>query len=134
MSDPTTGRRPVETRGDGSHESAGRVRCTPPLPRGHPALTAASGPEALELLAGRRAPDIAVLDVSMPGMTGFELLRRLRAQKGYEAMPAIFLSARVQPDDVEQGRAAGAVYLTKPFVTTALLKAIDRVSQPSADW
>jgi CheY-like chemotaxis protein len=102
--------------------------------RGHPVLTASSGPEALKLLARRQPPDIAVLDVSMPGMTGFELLKQLRAKEGYESMPAIFLSARVQPADVEQGRALGAVYLTKPFVTNALMKAIERVWQPSANW
>jgi len=102
--------------------------------RGHAVLVASSGPEALELLDGREPPEVAVLDVSMPGMTGFELLERLRQRKGYETIPAIFLSARVQPRDIEQGRALGAQYLTKPFVTTALLKAIERVWQPSATW
>ena len=102
--------------------------------RGHAVLVASSGPEALDLLAGRQPPEVAVLDVGMPDMTGFELLQRLRATTGYERMPAIFLSARVQPRDIEQGRALGAQYLTKPFVTTALLKAIERVWQPSAGW
>jgi CheY-like chemotaxis protein len=75
-------------------------------------------------VAERGAPDLAVLDVSMPGMDGLELLERLRTIDGMERLPAIFLSARVQPEDIEAGRALGATYLTKPFVATALLNAV----------
>jgi CheY-like chemotaxis protein len=92
---------------------------------GHRVLGAVSGPDALREVARRGAPDVAVLDVDMPGMSGLELLRRLRADLGLEGMPAIFLSARVAPRDIEAGRALGAVYLTKPFVATALFRAID---------
>lgn len=94
--------------------------------KGHTVLSAASGPEALAMLDGKADPDLAVLDVSMPGMDGFALLSALRARDGLAELPAIFLSARVQPQDIEAGRALGATYLTKPFVASALFAAVER--------
>lgn len=99
---------------------------------GHLVLSAASGQDALELLAEKGPPDVAVLDVVMPGMTGLELHTRLRAEPAYATIPVIFLSARVQPEDIAAGRSLGAVYLTKPVVISALTSAIDRVLQPAS--
>lgn len=99
---------------------------------GHRVLSAASGQEALELLAEKGPPDCAVLDVVMPGMTGLELHARLREDPAYAAIPVIFLSARVQPEDITAGRSLGAVYLTKPVVISALTAAIERVLKPAA--
>ncbi len=99
---------------------------------GHLVLSAASGQDALELLAEKGPPDVAVLDVVMPGMTGLELHTRLRADPAYATIPVIFLSARVQPEDIAAGRSLGAVYLTKPVVISALTSAIDRVLQPAS--
>jgi CheY-like chemotaxis protein len=95
--------------------------------RGHQTLGAASPHEALALLAGRGAPDVAVLDVTMPRMTGLELATELRALDGMERLPVVFLSARVQPQDVAAGQALDATYLTKPFRGSALAAALDRV-------
>ena len=92
---------------------------------GHRVLGASSGAAALAIVAERGAPDLAVLDVSMPGMSGLELLSTLREQEGQD-LPAVFLSARVQPEDIERGRALGATYLTKPFIASALLNAVER--------
>ena len=91
---------------------------------GHEVVAAASAAEAEEQVEAAGAPDVAVLDVSMPGVGGLELLGRLRARDGLAELPAIFLSARVLPADIEAGRALGATYLTKPFVATALLNAV----------
>ncbi len=80
---------------------------------------------------------MVVLDVDMPDVTGLELLARLRGDLGDPELPAVFLSARVQPDEIEAGRALGATYLTKPFVASALLKAIDSLMRPpnaSGEW
>jgi CheY-like chemotaxis protein len=76
--------------------------------RGHKVVAVASGSDALQALAERGAPDVAVLDVSMPEMTGLELLQELRRREGLQDLPAVFLSARVLPDDIEAGRRLGA--------------------------
>jgi DNA-binding response OmpR family regulator len=78
-------------------------------------LQAHDGEEALALALEHR-PDLAVLDVLMPKMDGFELTRRLRAEPATSRMPIIFLTARVQDADVQEGFDAGADdYLRKPF-------------------
>jgi CheY-like chemotaxis protein len=100
---------------------------------GHQVMSAASGPAALELIDERGGPDLAVLDVGLPGMDGLELLDAIRERAGLSRMPAVFLSARVMPDDVAKGRAKGAMYLTKPFVASALLGAIDKALAEAAE-
>jgi DNA-binding response OmpR family regulator len=75
-------------------------------------------------LAAARAelPDLAVLDVSMPGATGLEVCAALRADPGTSAVPVLLLSAGASPDDVERGLAAGAdAYLAKPFSVAGLV-------------
>jgi CheY-like chemotaxis protein len=67
----------------------------------------------------------------MPEMSGLELLAQLRARDGLSDLPAIFLSARVLPEDIAAGQALGASYLTKPFIAAALLRAIEEALVPS---
>jgi CheY-like chemotaxis protein len=93
---------------------------------GHRVISVSDPGEALRVVEEMGMPDVAVLDVVMPGMDGMELLGLLRERPGAEKLPAIFLSARVEPEDIEAGRALGAAYLTKPFVGAALLAAVDR--------
>jgi len=94
---------------------------------GHAVVVAANADEALAVAVERGAPDLVVLDVAMPGMTGLTLLDELRSLHGMEDLPAVFLSARVQEPDIAAGRARDAVYLTKPFVASALLASVDRL-------
>ena len=101
---------------------------------GHKVLTAGSGSEALALVDERGAPDVAVLDVTLPGMSGLDLLPALREREGLGALPAVFLSARVQEHDIAAGRALGATYLTKPFVGRALDAAIARAVADADGW
>jgi CheY-like chemotaxis protein len=104
---------------------------------GHRVATASHGFAALDLIAEKGAPEVAVLDVTMPVMSGLELLSRLRDTPQTQDMPAVFLSARVLPADVQAGQALGATYLTKPFVSSALITAIDRVlaaRETGGDW
>ena len=100
---------------------------------GHRVVAAASGPEALAVIAERGAPEVVVLDVAMPGMTGLEVLRTLRADPEHAHLPAIFLSARVRPEDIAAGEELGATYLTKPFVVSALAKAIEKALATAAE-
>src|SRR4051812_32772854 len=99
----------------------------------HQVATANGPADALAVVAAKGRPDVVVLDVSMPGMSGLELLDTLRTEHGLDDVPAIFLSARVQPEDVQAGLAKGAAYLTKPFVASALLAAVDRALVPEVD-
>jgi DNA-binding response OmpR family regulator len=82
---------------------------------GYSVLQARDGEEALEL-AREKKPDLAVLDVTMPKLDGFELTRRLRADEVTRRMPIILLTARTQDADVERGFETGADdYIRKPF-------------------
>jgi DNA-binding response OmpR family regulator len=82
---------------------------------GYTVLRARDGQEALDLALEAR-PDLAVLDVMMPKVDGFELTRRLRAEDATRTMPIILLTARAQDADVQRGFEAGADdYIRKPF-------------------
>ncbi|HKE74385.1 MAG TPA: response regulator [Acidimicrobiales bacterium] len=82
---------------------------------GYTVLQAHDGEEAWTLVRDAR-PDLAVLDVMMPKLDGFELTRRIRADEATRRMPVILLTARAQDPDVQQGFDAGADdYLRKPF-------------------
>ncbi len=78
-------------------------------------LVAASGREALTL-AERERPSVALIDLCMPGMDGVALLRAFREHPGTADLPVIFLSAGIQPDEVDHYRALGALgVIPKPF-------------------
>ena len=82
---------------------------------GYEVVKAQDGEEALRA-AGERQPDLAVLDVMMPKLTGYDVTRRIRADEQTSRIPVILLTARVQEADVERGFEAGADdYLKKPF-------------------
>ena len=77
----------------------------------------------LALTAARTClPDLAVLDVSMPGATGLEVCDALRAEPGTAAIRILLLSAGAAPDEVARGLSAGAdAYLAKPFTVAGLV-------------
>lgn len=82
---------------------------------GYTVLQARDGEEALDLARTSR-PDLAVLDVMMPKMDGFEVTRRLREDDSTTRIPIILLTARTQEADVQRGFDAGADdYIRKPF-------------------
>jgi CheY-like chemotaxis protein len=91
---------------------------------GHDVVAASEGESALAAVGTHGRPDLAVLDVAMPGMSGLELLAALRTRADLRELPAVFLSARILPSDIAAGRALGASYLTKPFVAPALMAAV----------
>jgi DNA-binding response OmpR family regulator len=82
---------------------------------GYEVITAHDGGQALAK-AQEHQPDLAVLDVMMPGLNGYEVTRQLRADEATRDIPVILLTARVQEADVSRGFEAGADdYLRKPF-------------------
>jgi two-component system phosphate regulon response regulator PhoB len=82
---------------------------------GYKVVTAGSGEEALTL-ASTELPALIVLDLMLPGVDGFEVCRRLKAQEMTSATPVIMLTALTEEPDVVAGLELGAVdYITKPF-------------------
>lgn len=102
---------------------------------GHEVITAPSGMTGLEE-ARRCAPDLILLDVTMPEMTGFEVCRRIRSTPNLMAIPVIFLTARGTLADKLEGFDAGADdYVPKPFDLRELemrVQAVLRRAQPQA--
>ena len=92
-----------------------RVRC------------AYSGEDALEHLT-EETPDLIILDVLMPHMSGLELLSKIKMSPATVSIPVIMLTASGKNDDVLAGYKLGAdYYITKPFKQTELLHGIERV-------
>jgi DNA-binding response OmpR family regulator len=87
-------------------------------------VTASSGQEGLERAAAER-PDLILLDTNMPGMSGHEMLERLRADAALKHIPVIMLTARCEPQDIAAASARGIFdYVTKPFDFAQLLDKI----------
>jgi DNA-binding response OmpR family regulator len=88
-------------------------------------VTARDGEEALRV-ALDRLPDLAVLDVKMPGLDGVDVLRRIRDNETTARMPAILVSAGVEQEKIAAGLAAGANdYVKKPFSPRDLLATVE---------
>ena len=91
-------------------------------------LTAADGPSALALLR-HTAIDAVLLDVMMPGMDGFSVLRRIRADEQYKDLPVVMLTAKAgEHDHVRAFRDGADAYLTKPFGVDDLDDALAKVT------
>ena len=91
--------------------------------------TARSGREALEICANERA-DVVLLDVMMPGMDGFEVCRKLKAETRTRHIPVIMVTALDQPADRVRGFEAGADdFLTKPVDDVALVKRVRNLAR-----
>jgi PAS domain S-box-containing protein len=88
-------------------------------------FSAPSGPLGIELAVAHR-PDVIVLDLNLPGMSGYDVLKRLKALPETRETPVIALTAAAMPADVARGIAAGFFrYVTKPLDVTSFLGTID---------
>lgn len=86
-------------------------------------LAAINGEQALKIARGDPPPELILLDVMMPGMSGHEVCQRLKAESSTRKIPVIFVTAMNQVEDETQGFALGAVdYITKP-VSPPIVKA-----------
>ena len=87
---------------------------------GHEVSAAANGEEAVEL-ATKVNPDLILMDVRMPRMTGYEACKVMKANPDLKDIPVVFLTARGQETEIQQGLEAGAEeYLLKPFAPDQL--------------
>ncbi|WP_298312318.1 response regulator, partial [Propionivibrio sp.] len=88
----------------------------------HAVLAATSGEKALELAVRTPQPDLILLDIKMPGMDGYEVLSRLKANPATAEIPVLFVTSLAEPADETRGLKMGAAdYITKP-VNPDLLK------------
>lgn len=91
---------------------------------GFEVVLVSTGTEALEKALSER-PDLILLDVRMPKMTGYEACRQLKEDSATRSIPVVFLSAKGQEGEIEQGLASGAVeYIVKPFAPDELISQI----------
>ena len=89
-----------------------------------------NGREALEAVR-EHAPDLMFLDIQMPGMDGFEVLKKLRSQEETRGIPVIAISANAMPKDIKKSEEAGFDgYITKPINVKGLLDEVqDKLSK-----
>ncbi|MBO9467017.1 response regulator [Tropicibacter sp. R15_0] len=86
--------------------------------------THSNGEDAAEIVRSR-APDVLILDVMLPGRSGYDILRELRGDAETENLPVLMLTARGQSKDREMAERAGASrFMTKPFSNAEVLEAV----------
>jgi DNA-binding response OmpR family regulator len=96
-------------------------------------MDAPDGSTALAVAAAFR-PELVLLDLELPDISGLEVCRRLTREPEFAAPRVVMLTAAAQADDVARGLAAGAaLYLTKPFSPVRLLSLVERLL-PEAAW
>ena len=98
-------------------------------------VAASDGPEGLAKIQTEK-PDIVLLDLMLPGMDGFEICQRVKADEATRLIPIIFLTAQPQPSFVARAMALGAAgYLVKPFDPVKIIdqinEALTRVQAPT---
>jgi CheY-like chemotaxis protein len=93
---------------------------------GYEVIEAEDGPSAFSLLAHDALPDLILLDVMMPGMNGWGVFARLRAEPRWKGIPVVMLTALAQRSDVERAVTMGVDgYVTKPFEPVDLIHTIE---------
>ena len=94
---------------------------------GYQVSVAMDGEEALSKAVTEK-PDIISLDINMPGMSGFEVCRRLKARDETKGMPVVFISAYAQEEDIRKGLDLGATaYMPKPLNLREYLDTFNRI-------
>ena len=98
---------------------------------GHTVTQAANGQDAYDTaVAMEEKPDLIMMDVRMPKMTGYEACRQMKEVPDLKDIPVVFLSAKGQDEEVQTGIEAGAVaYILKPFAPDELTRRIAEILQ-----
>ncbi len=94
---------------------------------GHAVTTANNGEEAV-VMAARNTPDLILMDVRMPRMTGYDACRAIKSDPMLKHIPVVFLSAKGQESEVQAGMLVGAEdYLLKPFAPDHLTERVEAI-------
>jgi CheY-like chemotaxis protein len=94
---------------------------------GHEVVAAANGEEAVQL-APKENPDLILMDVRMPRMTGYDACRIIKADPKLKDIPVVFLSAKGQESEIQTGLEVGAEeYLLKPFAPDQLTERVKAI-------
>jgi CheY-like chemotaxis protein len=98
---------------------------------GHTVTLAANGAEAVEIVQ-QANPQLIMMDVRMPKMTGYEACRQIKLMEAFKNVPVIFLSAKGQDEEIQSGLDAGATaYILKPFSPEDLARRVNEILQQS---
>ena len=97
--------------------------------RGYTALTVASGDDALGAL-DRIVPDLLLLDIRMPGMSGLDLYDRVRADPRFRSLPIVFETGTAREHAAELRARSIATYIKKPFDLDELVRLVKRLVPP----
>lgn len=93
-------------------------------------LLAGTAAEAVQHLRQRPLPDLIVLDLMLPDVSGIDFLQQLRTRTMFDAIPVLILSALADPDQIRDGLSAGADrYLTKPYLANNLVSTVTQLLQ-----
>lgn len=98
---------------------------------GHTVTAVANGAEAVEAAqSASTKPDLIMMDVRMPRLTGYEACRQLKSLPALRDIPVVFLSAKGQDEEIQNGLAVGATaYILKPFAPDELNRRIAEILQ-----
>lgn len=97
---------------------------------GYDVVSARDGEEALEL-ALKEYPDLVLLDIRMPRMNGYEVCRVIKESEATNHIPVVFISAKGQESEVQEGLDAGATdYILKPFSPDQLVARVKELIEP----
>lgn len=93
---------------------------------GYKRMIATNGEKALKLAFGENKPDLILLDIEMPGINGYEVCKKLKANEKTKNIPVIFLTVRSDRNDIIKGFQLGAQdYITKPFDIEELISRVN---------
>ncbi|UCF49238.1 MAG: response regulator [Thermoplasmatales archaeon] len=90
-------------------------------------ITAENGKKCLEILANNQIPDLIILDILMPEMSGWETFQKIRERLSGDKLPIIFLTARKDQIAKNAGGFLGEDYIEKPFKLPELKEKIDKI-------
>lgn len=99
---------------------------------GYDVLNASNGKEALEITQ-KEQPDLVLMDIRMPVMSGLEACKFIKSNPKTEKIPIVFLTAKGQKSEISEGLEAGAIdYLLKPFSPEELNKRLREILESDA--